>query len=176
MNDLIFESWLARQRAEGMALARESALMTLVPEADASPRRYLAEFRCKTLVRSEGIVSECEKFAVAIQFPRDYLRVPTHPGRLLGLLGPSDVFHPNVRFPFICTGHLAPGTSLVELLFRVHEILTFQRLTPLENDALDPDACAWARREMHRFPLDRRPLKARAPQFEVTPSTSEEHS
>jgi hypothetical protein len=30
-----------------------------------------------------------------------------------------------------------------------------------EDDALNPDACAWTRRNAHRLPIDDRPLKRR---------------
>ena len=61
--------------------------------------------------------------------------------------------------PFICPGRIVPGMSLVDLLYQVYEILTYQKLTT--HDALNREAAAWARANQGRFPTDRRPLKRR---------------
>ncbi|HVR30785.1 MAG TPA: hypothetical protein VMS86_14780 [Thermoanaerobaculia bacterium] len=42
-----------------------------------------------------------------------------------------------------------------------------------EDDALNREACVWARANQHRFPLDRRPLKRRALRFELRPMAVE---
>jgi hypothetical protein len=64
-------------------------------------------------------------------------------------------------------GRLVPGTSLVDLLYQVHEIVTYQKVTMREDDALNPAACGWARTHQHLFPIDRRPLRRRATTFQV---------
>ena len=66
-------------------------------------------------------------------------------------ISPTNIFHPNVAPTvappsFICIGRIAPGTSLCELIFQVYEVLTYAILTPREDNALNRDACAWARR------------------------------
>jgi hypothetical protein len=38
-----------------------------------------------------------------------------------------------------------------------------------ENNALNTEACAWARRNLHRFPVDSRPLKRRTADFSIEP-------
>jgi hypothetical protein len=81
---------------------------------------------------------------------------------VLAWIEPRGAFHPNVRAPFICIGRLAPGTPLVDLLYRCFEVITWNRVTMREDDALDRDACGWARRNQQRFPVDRRPLKRRS--------------
>jgi hypothetical protein len=58
---------------------------------------------------------------------------------------------------------------LVDLLYQVYEILTYQKLTPREDDALNKEACHWARANQKRFPIDRRPLKRRSLALEVEP-------
>ena len=142
--DRVFQSWLERQHADGTALAGASDILSLWSEADSPPRRYVARFDCRTMVRTTGEVELWRGCEVLIQFP------------------------PNVAPPFLCIGRIAPGTSLCELIFQLYEILTFQKLTPREDDALNRDACAWARRNMQRFPLDARPLKRRAAKFEIS--------
>ena len=109
-------------------------------------------------------MTEASRFEVGIWFPSDYLR-RAEPWEVLTWLGPRRVFHPNIsdRMPVICVGRLAPGTWLVDLLYQVFEIISYQKVTMREDDALNPAACAWARENQHRFPVDRRPLKWRKP-------------
>ena len=165
MRDRIFEAFLKRQHEEGMALAASSDLLELFPAATdgvAPPQDYLARFNCKGLVRWEGEVYEADCFEVLIYFPDDYLRA-ANPFQVLTWNYPAEVFHPNIsdRSPLICVGRLAPGTSLTDILFQCWEIITYNKVTMREDDALNVEACAWARRNQHRFPVDRRPLKRR---------------
>jgi len=162
--DPVLEGFLARQFEEGMALAGASDLLELAAVDGAPPNRYLARFRCKGLVRSQaGKVEEADRFEVGIWFPSDYLR-RAEPWQVLTWLGPRRVFHPNIsdRLPAICVGRLVPGTPLVDLLYQCFEIITFRKVTMREDDALNPEACAWARDHRQRFPVDGRPLKRRA--------------
>jgi hypothetical protein len=164
--DPVFQSFLARQYAEGMALAQASDLLDLVPLDGDPPDRYVARLACRGLVRlSNGRVAEADRFDVGIWFPSDYLR-RAEPWEVLTWLGPRRVFHPNIshRLPLICVGRLAPGTWLVDLLYQCFEIITYQKVTMREDDALNPAACAWAREHQDRFPIDPRPLKWRAGQ------------
>lgn len=180
MNDPVLSAFLTRQYEEGMALARESDILDLEPfplrGASASicsgpPDRYLATLRSKGLVIDEANqVREAGLFKIGIHFPEDYLR-RVEPFRVLTLLFPWNVFHPNVSpcGPFICAGRIGPGTGLVELAYQSFEIFSYQRVTMKEDDALNPAACAWARKNQHRFPIDPRPLKRRAVDFEFEP-------
>ena len=157
--DPVLESFLAKQRDESIALSSASDLLTLVPSPGEFPTHYVAQFRARGLVRigsQEPTIAE--EFAVGVQFPRDYLRF-ANPARVLTWLGPTSVFHPNVRAPFVCIGPIAPGTSITELSYRLYDLITFNSVTPREDDALNAAACLWARRHWHRFPIDRRPLK-----------------
>jgi hypothetical protein len=173
--DKVFTSWLERQNADAMALAESSDILRVAFEPLVNPpRRFIAQFRCPTLVKAGGEVVRAEGFAVGIQFPADYLRCATDPVRIVQLLDPPNAFHPNVAPPFVCIGHVAPGTALCELIYQVHEILTFNKLTPREDDALSRDACAWARRHMHLFPLSTAPLRRRAADFHIDEISSAE--
>ena len=49
----------------------------------------------------------------------------------------------------------------------MHEIITFNKANVREDDALNPDACVWARHNQHRLPVDTRPLKRRRVEFTV---------
>ena len=68
---------------------------------------------------------------------------------------------------------MTPGTSLVDLLYQAYEVLTYQKFTSREDDALNAVACAWARKHMDRFPVDSRPLKGRAALFHAEPLAGE---
>lgn len=161
MADRVLDAFLARQREEGMALAAQSDLLSLQPLENAD--RYLAEFRCTGLVeRGPGNVEEANRFLVGIWFPSTYLR-EANPFHVLTWLAPRQVWHPNISaiHPVICIGRLAPGTALVDILYQVFEIVTWNKVTMREDDALNPAACQWARQHRDRFPVDRRPLKRR---------------
>jgi len=163
--DPVYEAFLARQYEEAMALAAGSDLLELEPLGEHPPDRYIARFRCTGLVRRPGGgVTEARHFEVGIWFPSDYLR-RAEPWQVLTWLGPREVFHPNIsaRLPVICVGRLKPGTWLVDLLYQCFEIISYQKVTMREDDALNTAACAWTRQHLHRLPVDRRPLKWRAP-------------
>lgn len=169
MPDKIFESFLKRQYEEGMALAESSDLLELFPMAGDPPNRYIAQFRCKGMIRgANGEPIEADHFEVGIWFPSDYLR-RAEPFQVLTWLGPWEVFHPNIsdKAPFICVGKLAPNTPLVDILYQCFEIITYNKVTMREDDALNAEACVWARENQYRFPVDRRPLKRRSLDLQI---------
>ena len=162
--DPVFQAFLERQAAEGAELAAASDLLELEALGRSPAQLYVARFRCKGLVKKPGgEIEEADRFEVGVRFPSDYLR-RAEPSEVLTWLGPPNVWHPNIAHgaPFICVGRLVPGTPLVDLLYQCFEIVTYTKVTMREDDALNPAACAWARENQHRFPLDRRPLKRRA--------------
>lgn len=161
--DRIYLGFLARQAEELAALSAASpAFACRGLEEDGMPASvFIAILVCRHAVReAEGVrivEGPCE---FALQFPAEYLRRVYHnSGQILSLINPVNCYHPNVRWPHICTGPITPGTSAVELVLRVNEILTFNRFTPREDDCLNAAACQWARCNMDAFPLERRPLK-----------------
>ena len=173
MEDKILTAFLRRQHDEAMALAEASDLLDLIPlerpEGDRHDR-YIAQFRCNGLVKTaaDGVI-EANHFALGIWIPPDYL-VRADPYAVLTWFEPWAVFHPNIRPPFICLGRIAPGTPLVDLLYQCYEIISYAKVTMREDDALNKEACAWARQNLHRFPIDRRPLKRRALALEIDPA------
>lgn len=169
MSDKIVQSFLRKQFKEGMALARESDLLELVPnDTDTAPNCYLARFHCKGLVcDNDSSVREATEFAVGIWLPSDYLR-RVEPAQVLTWLGPRNIFHPNIRPPHICLGRLPPGTPLVDILHQCFEVITYHNWAA--HDGLNLDACQWARNNQHRFPVDRRPLKRRVLDLQCGPN------
>jgi hypothetical protein len=83
------------------------------------------------------------------------------PGRTICIVGPHEVFNPHIRFPFICTGSITPGTPFVQLLYRIYEILTFWPCRYKLDHPFNLDAAEWVRRNPDRVPTDRRPLRRR---------------
>lgn len=159
MTDPILRAFLATQLVEGMALAAASDLVEVVPLAGVPPRKYLVRFRCTGLVRADdGAIVEADEFAVGVFFREDHLRV-ADPGTLVTWLHPRTVFHPNLRAPAVCLGRVAPGMSLVDIIYQLHAVITYNKATL--DDALNGAAAAWARENPHRLPVDRRPLKRR---------------
>jgi ubiquitin-protein ligase len=165
--DPILRAFLERQAEEGRALARASDILDL----DCLPggQHFIATYHCRGLVKDPaGAVREAGAFHVGITFPAGYLR-NVNPPEILTLLGPLNTYHPNLTFggPFICIGHIVPGMQLVDILYQIYEVLSYQRVTPREDNALNREACRWARANQARFPIDPRPLKRRALALEV---------
>jgi ubiquitin-protein ligase len=165
--DTIYQRFMERQRAEGLALAESSDILRLhIPPL--APPHFVAEYLCKGLIRdAAGEIKEANRFQVGVWFPTDYLR-RADPFEMLRVFTPG-VWHPNVSadLPMICIGRLTPNTSLVDILYQIYDILTYQKYNPREDDSLNPAACSWARANQDRFPVDRRPLKRRSLNLEV---------
>jgi hypothetical protein len=162
MTDRIFDTFLRRQYDEGLALAADSDLVRILPIGDPADR-FVVALGCKGLVQdSPHHIHEAEHFEVGVWFPADYLR-SADPFRVVTWFGPLNTWHPNIAFgaPAICIGHLSSGTGLVDIIYQVFEIVTWAKVTMREDDALNKEACQWARGHLDRFPVDRRPLKRR---------------
>lgn len=165
--DPILRAFLERQAEEGRALARASDILDLT--CLETGRHFVAHYACRGLVKgADGVVREAGAFHVGIYFGNDYLRT-VNPFETLTLFEPLNTFHPNVAFgaPFICPGRIVPGMPLVNLLYQVYEILSYQKVTPREDNAMNKEACRWARANQERFPIDPRPLKRRPLALEV---------
>jgi len=172
MSDAIYKAFLKQQREQGLALAGSSDILDLTPLPDGEfPDRYICHFdNCRGLVRNEhGEIVEFDKFRVGIWFPDDYLRHVIIP-QVLTYLGPHpEPWHPNFSPPFICA-NLVPGTALVDIIYTVFELWTWN-LVGTRDEGLHHAAAQWSRQQPRtRFPIDRRPLKRRGAQLELTPA------
>jgi hypothetical protein len=162
--DLVFQSFLERQSEDVRALAAASDIVDVLPMGPPPAQRFMARFRCTGLVRdAHGQIVEANEFLTAIWLPDDFLR-RLSPVEIVTIVHPLGVFHPNVPdgLPFMCLGDLRPGTPLVDIIFQIFEILTYQNFTCREDRALSHAACQWTRNNLARLPLDRRSLKRRA--------------
>ena len=165
-HDSVLAAFRQHQLENGMALDAASDRVHLTPvRYGAEVCAFLADFHCKGLVERDGVITEYQNFLVGINFDDNYLhRFDT--ARVLTVCHPMAIFHPNIKPPFICAGSMQPGTPLVDLLYQVYEIITYQNVEMRESHALNPAACAWARRNQAHFPIDRRPLRRRRCQGE----------
>ena len=168
MADRIREAFLTRQLRDAMQLNEASDVVTVTPIAGVPPERYVIDLRCRGLVQeADGTIRVHDRFAVGLHFPEDYTRSVPNPFQILTVLHPMNAYHPNVsaRAPFICVGHLPPGTGIIEIAFQVWEIWTYRRYNLV--DGLNADAALYARAHRAEFPVDPRPLKRRAGSFTV---------
>ena len=173
MSDLVFNAFLERQHKEGTALAASSDFLTLVPFSGVPPTHYIAEFSSKGIIKRGDEIVEHAHWAVGICFPPDYLRRPVDVAQVLTYLGSArEPWHPNIRPPFVCM-HLSPGAPLAEILYGLHDLLTWN-LYSTSDEGLNHAAAQWARNQgPDRFPIDRRPLKRRAVALAVRPHEAE---
>lgn len=171
----VLKSFFEQQEAEAMALAAQSDLIEVAPIGERPYRRYIVRFMCKTLVKTREGISEYDRVDIGFHFPLDYWQ-RAEPPEVVTLLGPANVFHANVNFPFVCVGSLNPGTPLVDLIYQCFEILTFSKITMREDDALNKDACVWARKNKSRFPVDSRPLARRRVSYHIKEAQASEEA
>lgn len=171
INDRLHRRFFERQVVEGRELAESSDLLELSVQ-EPGPPHFVVTLTCNGLVRMpDGAIEEANCFQAGIWFPPDYLR-RVDPFQVLRWFGPQNIWHPNISdtLPLVCVGRLAPGTSLTEIIYQLFEIITFNKYTPREDDCLNKACCSWARENQHRFPVDRRPLKRRPLNLEVSQS------
>jgi len=157
-------------------LAASSDILTVAARRDEGSREFHVRFSSPTLVYEGGDVRRWHGYHVALRLTADYLRIVEQPLLVATIEAPHHVWHPNVHGPFICLGNIAPGTGLVELLYRIYAILSYQKLTPHEANALNPTACAWARAHLSWFPLTVAPLRRPLIPFETAQVIAENPS
>ncbi len=166
--DSRFEAFLQTQIKEGTELASESDILELTVQ---DPQHFIVRLHCRGLIRVNGNVQEANLFMAGIYFPPTYLDEPVDPGLLITWFGPINVWHPNISHfgPGICIGPVAPCTGLKDLIYRIYDVVRYEKYTPNEYNSLNKAACAWARNNAGLFPTDSRPLKRRKLDIEVEP-------
>ena len=172
MSDAVYNEFLAKQLQEGKQLAAASDILTIdTVETDSGlPDTYVVALECRgaLLNPDRSVQIRVARFQFGVRFPMDYLRVAEH-DMVVTWLGPLNVYSPHVAvpgitapggalpFPAICIGEIASGTTLIDLIYRCYEIITYVNFAP--HDPLNEDAARWARQNLDLFPTDCRPLK-----------------
>jgi hypothetical protein len=157
MIDIEYE-FVEEQRPAIERLADESDILSVTM---IDPRTFIFEYDCNGLIAlRDGTVRRHTGFKVCCHLNEGYLR-RVDPLLLLNLRDPPQCYHPSVSWPLICVGKVIPGTPLVDLCARAYELISYQSFPVAEGDALRPDACAYVRANLDRFPVDARPLKWR---------------
>jgi len=159
--DPIFDSYLEHQFGAMDKINAESDIVALRAEPREIPRRYIAQFRCTTIVRQDGKEPELSNgpIDIGINFSSTHLRKAPHPSMVFTLLRPLDLFHPNFLGSAICTT-VRPGAGLNDMVFNLWSMLTFQRMRSgiRTEHPLNIDAATWCNRSLDQFPTDTRPL------------------
>ena len=170
--DSVRQAFLQAQHEAVLALAESSEILDLTPLAGSPPDRYIADFRCRSIAREGESVVLVERVLVGIHMPENYLHV-FEPERVITVLTPLNLWHPNIRGSLLCPGTMPRGTPLVHLLFQIFEVVVGHRVTLDERYALNPVVCAWARQNRHMYPIDWRPLRRRSPAAVAAPLAQE---
>ena len=172
MEDAVLNAFLEGCHEELVAFLDQTDVVRLLEAQGDPPTNYVFAFTgIEHLVRlRDGQVStSTAPIGVAVRFPKDYLRADDHHLglRVVAVLNP-DVYHPNIRPPAACLGSsFRAGTTLVEILRLVYEILSYQNVTPDELDAFSQEACRYVREHPEALaalripPLRRRKLNVK---------------
>ena len=116
------------------------------------PNAYMIKLRCRSAAMEDGKVNVADReHVLGFAIPPDYQRKAYDSMMLLTLLHPHNLFGPNIKGHVLCIGPIAPATPFVAVIRRCFEVITCQRITMSEKDALNRDACQWARHA--RLPL-----------------------
>ena len=162
--DPIFDSFLQQQLEAMQKINRDSEIVVLRAEPREIPRRYIAQFRCTTVIRRNGNEPELSNgpIDIGINFPATHLRKAPHSSMVFTLLRPLDLFHPNFLNSAICTT-VRPGAKLNDLVFNMWAMLTFQNMRSgvRTEHPLNKDAASWCNRNLGQFPTDTSPLYRR---------------
>ncbi|MBI1959320.1 MAG: hypothetical protein HYS36_08865 [Candidatus Rokubacteria bacterium] len=118
------------------------------------PEKYHVRFEVAGLAVKGGKILPEKEHLVEVYLPAAYPRMSPQ-CRML-----TPVFHPNIAPHAICIGdHWAAGESLVELLVRIAEMLSFQSYNI--KSPLNGEAARWAEQHAGELPTDRRDFSFR---------------
>lgn len=164
--DRVYEAFIEGQNVAAQTLNQASDIVHITSKKLNRGHLYIVKLLCKGLVNDNGTIKEHGQFELGVHFPEHYLR-RCDPATIVCWYSPSNVWHPNIKPPFLCLGRVTPGMQLVDIVHQAYEIISYQKVTMNESDALNHDACAWARANSNKFPIDKRPLRQRTVQFNI---------
>ncbi len=166
--DDITHDFLCNSRDQLLARCRPGGLLEAVSLGRETPWLWRLTFATRGLVRDpHGEIRVADRHVVAVRFLPDYLR-RANQFESMALMEPSNAFHPNLAPPRICL-RIYPGQPLLEVCEGLHTLFSWRLYQLAENDALNPDACAWGRSHLAELPIDNRPLFGRSLQIHLEP-------
>lgn len=125
----------------------------LVEAQGTPPDRYTFDLGVR------GLVEEGDKFRVGTTHRAEIFLPLDYPRRapICRMLTP--VFHPNIDSQKICVGdHWSAGQSLVQLVIRIAEMISYQSYNT--KSPLNAKAAAWAEGNLAELPLEKVDLGA----------------
>ena len=117
------------------------------------PHRYLLTFRCPGIVLDgSGKPTITQEHRCQIVLNAQY------PSQAPDVTWLSPIFHPNIKLQAVChSGQWAPSWSLAEFVSELADMARYVKFNL--QSPLDSKAAEWARRNIHMFPLDYRPIR-----------------
>ena len=120
------------------------------------PTRYVLLFLCP------GIALDTEGTPGLIQEHRcQILLGAQYPSQAPDVTWQTPIFHPNIKMQAVChSNQWAPSWSLAEFVSELADMARYAKYNL--QSPLDTKAADWARRNLHMFPLDSRPIRDKA--------------
>jgi ubiquitin-protein ligase len=120
------------------------------------PTRYLLTFNCPGIkLDNEGKPAILQEHRCQIVLGAQY---PSQPP---DVTWQTPIFHPNIKLQAVChSGQWAPSWSLAEFVSELADMARYVKFNL--QSPLDTKAAEWAKKNLHMFPLDSRPIRDKA--------------
>ena len=140
---------------EMLKLDAESSIIDF-QTAGTPPTRYFLKFNCP------GISIDAEGKPAIIQEHRCQIVLGAqYPSQPPDVTWQTPIFHPNIKLQAVChSGQWAPSWSLAEFVSELADMARFVKFNL--QSPLDTKAAEWAKKNLHMFPLDSRPIRDKA--------------
>lgn len=140
---------------EMLKLDAESSIIDF-QASGAPPTRYLLSFHCP------GIALGPDGAPVMIQEHRCQIILGAqYPSQPPDVTWQTPIYHPNIKLQAVChSGQWAPSWSLAEFVSELADMARYVKFNL--QSPLDTKAAEWARKNLHMFPLDSRPIRDKA--------------
>ncbi len=177
--ELPLARFLERQESLALDFSAVSDLVEIEPITRAPVQRYLVRLGTRGLIKTAaGTIEHHQGCTFAVWFPEDYLR-RISPFETVQWIAPQNAFHPNIGpgpggAAYICLGGVFPGSPLLTIIEQVHEIFSWMNRLPHEKEAMNREACPWARAHGADLPIDSRPLLRSATAVDLSDLVLEE--
>ncbi|HSP06002.1 MAG TPA: ubiquitin-conjugating enzyme E2 [Acidobacteriota bacterium] len=120
------------------------------------PTRYFLKFNCPGIsLDGEGKPTILQEHRCQIVLGAQY---PSQPP---DVTWQTPIYHPNIKLQAVChSGQWAPSWSLAEFVSELADMARYVKFNL--QSPLDTKAAEWAKKNLHMFPLDSRPIRDKA--------------